>query len=156
MTKRAFPAPNEKEEKHMRFGVATLSLAALMAGGTLAAADNPFVGTWKLNQQKSQLTGDTMRFASAGPGEFRLSAAGLSYSFKTDGQERPALLGDTVVWKQIDDHTWESTDKHKGNILATNAWTLSSDGKTLTVNAKGTKPNGGSFDNTSEYERVSG
>ena len=30
-----------------------------------AAAQNPFAGTWQLNQEKSQLAGDTLKFGPA-------------------------------------------------------------------------------------------
>jgi hypothetical protein len=136
---------------------ATLCLFALLGTGSLAAAANPFDGIWKLDQQKSHLTGDTMTFADAGSGTIKFSALGMSYTFKTDGKEYPALFGNTAAWKQVDKSTWEETIyKKSGTVLSTDTLKLSADGRTLTVESKGTKPSGESFDNTSIYQRMSG
>jgi len=92
----------------MRFSAATVCLFVLLGAGSLQSAENPFVGTWKLNQEKSHLTGDTMKFASAGSGMIRLTAAGTSYTFKTDGQNYTDPFGNKAAWKQLDDNTWET------------------------------------------------
>ena len=48
----------------------TLWLFLHCAAAATAAAQNPFAGTWKLNQEKSQLAGDTMKFGpAAGAGD---------------------------------------------------------------------------------------
>lgn len=120
------------------------------------AADSPFVGKWKLNPEKSQFTGTTMTVEQLPSGEMRLTVEGQSYTFKADGKEYPAIFGSTAAWKQADPNTWEATYKTKGAVLSTDTHKLSSDGKTLTVISKGTKPDGASFENTAVYERVSG
>ena len=38
--------------------------AMLLAAGTAFAADNPWVGTWKMDPAQSKLTGHTIHFAS--------------------------------------------------------------------------------------------
>ena len=60
-----------------------------------------------------------------------------------------------MVWKQVDDHTWETTVKLKGIVTNTDTSKLSQDGKTMTITSRGTKPNGEPFENTSVYERTS-
>jgi hypothetical protein len=135
--------------------VAVCVLVFALAGG-LTAAENPFAGTWKLNPAKSKFTGDTMKFEKTPSGAISWSGSGLTYTFNLDGKEYTGPLGEAVVWKQIDDHTWEATSKRKGILLSTDAWKLSPDGKTLTVVSKGTKPNGETFQDTVVYERISG
>jgi hypothetical protein len=60
-----------------------LSLAAVwlifcaLAAGT-AAAQSPFAGTWKLNQEKSQMTGDLLKFGPAAGDAMELTAAGTT------------------------------------------------------------------------------
>ncbi len=122
----------------------------------LAAADNPFVGTWKLNPDKSNFTGDTMTFASGGSDEIKFSGGGLSYTFTPDGHERPGLLGENVIWKKIDDRTWEQVHKVKGKVTDTDTFKVSEDGKTLQIDSKGTRPNGETFQTQTIYDRTSG
>jgi hypothetical protein len=131
-------------------------LALVLAAMIVTAADSPFVGKWKLNPGKSQFTGTTMTFEPLPSGEMRATAEGQSYTFKADGKEYPAIFGSTAAWKQLDTSTWEATYKAKGTVLSTDTHTVSGDGKTLTVRAKGTKPDGASFENTAIYQRVSG
>jgi hypothetical protein len=130
-------------------------LALVLAAGTVvAAAESPFVGKWKLNLTKSQFAGTTIAFEQLPSGEMRMTAAAQSYNFRTDGKEYPAIFGRTVAWTQLDTSTWQATYKLKGKALSTETMKLSPDGKTLTVSAKGTKPDGTSFENTTLYERV--
>jgi hypothetical protein len=135
--------------------LAVCALVFAFAGG-LAAAENPFAGTWKLNPAKSKFTGDTMKYEKTPSGAISWSGSGFTYTFNVDGKEYTAPLGGAVVWKQIDDHTWETTYKRKGILLSTDTSRLSPDGKTLTVVSKGTKPNGDTFQDTTVYERTSG
>ena len=46
----------------MQSRIATAYLVVLLLATGLAAAENPFAGTWKLNPAKSKFTGDTMKF----------------------------------------------------------------------------------------------
>ena len=136
--------------------LATVLLAVLAVGGSLLAAESPFAGTWKFNPAKSKLTGDTMKYVKTPSGEIRWSGSGLSYTFKVDGKEYKGALGEAVVWKQIDDTTWQTSYTLKGTLLSTDTAKLSPDGKTLTVASKGNKPNGEAFEDTTVYERISG
>ncbi len=133
-----------------------LSLAsiALMAG-ILAAAEDPFIGTWKLNPAKSKFTGDSLTFEKTAGG-MRWSAAGESYEFKMDGADAPAVFGYTAAWKQVTDRTWETANKLGGKLLSTDYLTLSADGKTLTMETKGTKPDGTSYADSTVYKRETG
>jgi hypothetical protein len=128
----------------------------MMATSGLTAAENPFVRTWKLNPTKSEITGDTMQFERMPSGRIRFSASGLSYTFNPDGREYPGFLGELIAWKQMDDHTWETTYKLNGRLLSTDTSKLSPDSKTITVVSRGTRPNGQSFQDTTAYERMSG
>ena len=140
----------------MRIRVVTALTLLLGLATSLAAAENPFAGTWKFNPAKSKLTGDTMKFAKTESGAIRWSGSGLSYTFKMDGKEYKGPFGEAVVWKQIDDNTWQDTFTAKGTLLDTDTSKLSEDGKTLTVVSKGTKPNGEAFEDTTVYGRISG
>jgi hypothetical protein len=140
----------------MRIRLATLLVVVLAAGGSLAAAESPFAGTWKFNPTKSKLTGDTMKFAKTASGAILWSSSGVSYTFKVDGKEYKGPFGEAIVWKQIDDHTWQTTSTQKGVLLSTDTTMISPDGKIMTVVSKGTKPGGEKFEDTVVYERIAG
>jgi hypothetical protein len=128
----------------------------LAAAGALAAADNPFVGKWKLNLTKSEFTGTTITYLQTGPDEMQATAEGQSYKFKMDSKEYPAFFGSVAAWKQLDGSTWETTSKTNGIVTNTDTVRVSADGKTMTVISRGKKPNGESFEDSGTLERVSG
>jgi uncharacterized OB-fold protein len=125
-------------------------------GGCLAAAENPFAGTWKFNPAKSKLTGDTMTFEETASGAIRWSGSGVSYTFKEDDKEYEGPVGMTVAWKQVNDTTWETAYRQKGILLSTDTTKLSPDGKTMTIVRKRTKPSGEAYESTVVYGRISG
>ena len=131
-------------------------LAVLAAAVSLAAADLPWVGQWKINVAKSNYGEFTMTYAAVGPDEMQWTADGMTMKFKMDGKDYPDPWGATSAWKQIDASSWETDNKLKGRVLSTEVSRLSADGKTLTVVAKGTRPNGRAFENTYELARLSG
>ncbi len=129
----------------------TLLLAAAMV---FTAAESPFVGTWKLNVAKSQFAGMTLAIDQLPSGEMKMTAEGQSYTFKTDGKEYPAIFGMTTAWKQINANTWEATYKMKDQVMNVDTVKVSPDGKTLTMDSKGKRPDGTSFESSATFERV--
>ncbi len=140
----------------MRFGKMIVPAVTVILAGCQTAPDNPFVGEWMLNPAKSQFSGDTVNYEAAEDDIITATVSGQSYTFKVDGQEHAALFGQTEVWKQTDERSWEILNRHKGEVLATQTLRLSPDGKTMTWSAEGVKPNGESFEDTGSYERVAG
>jgi hypothetical protein len=139
------------------FLFAVVGWFAWIAAVSTAVAQNPFTGTWKLNQEKSQLAGDTMKFGPAEGGALELTTGGTTYSFLADGNNYRMPSGDLAAWKQTSPDSW-TTDYKKidGKLLSTDTWKLSSDSNNLTVTSSGTKPNGDSFTDTEEYVRTTG
>lgn len=129
---------------------------ALTVAMLVAASDSPFVGTWKLNLEKSRLTGSTMTFEQLPGGETRMTAEGQSYTFRTDGQEYPAMFGSMASWRQVDANTWQAAYRMQGRELGTDTLVLSPDGGTLTVTTKGTKPDGSAFEQAAMFTRTGG
>lgn len=94
-------------------------------------------GSWQLSKRvnRSQnalvvtlkLEGDTFSFADP---------AGQGYAARLDGTETPfkGSLGNTMVSvKRIDENTIEESDKQDGKVVEVTRFTLSADGKTMTV-----------------------
>ena len=88
--------PKQSKGDPMRPGrclSATIWLFLSLAATGTAVAQNPFVGTWKLNQEKSQLAGDTMKFGPAEGDAIELTAGGITYSFRVDGKNYALPIG---------------------------------------------------------------
>lgn len=132
------------------------TLVLFLAATAALGADLPYAGKWKLNIAKSDFGETTVTYAQTASGQMQFTAVGQSYTFQVDGKDYPALFGRTAAWKKLDANTWETTITQSGKLLSTDTTRLSADGKTLTVNSKGPKPAGGTFDATTVYERVSG
>ena len=133
-----------------------VAIVILAAVGTAFAADNPWVGKWKLDPSQSKLTGDTIHFASGAGGEMMYTSGGHTTKFKLDGNPVKTWSGDEVSWKKVDDNIYESHATTNGVDLGTDTWTIAPDGKSLKIESKGTRPDGKAFNDTSEYTRVSG
>ena len=129
---------------------------ALAVSATIAAADLPHAGKWKMNPAKSDFGDLTITYEQLPSGEMQSTLMGQSYKFKVDEKDYADPFGNTAAWKSLGPSSWQTTWKLKGKVLMTDTLTLSADGKTLTVNSKGTKPNGEKQDDTSVFDRVSG
>jgi hypothetical protein len=125
-----------------------------LAPAILAAADAPYIGKWKLNVAKSQLTGETLTLEKTSSGMIRESIEGVSYEFKLDGKEYPTPYGGTLAMKEISPDTWEATVRVKGKVVETMKMVTKGDAMTMkqTVN----KPDGGTVPGTSAWKRASG
>ena len=84
----------------------------------LAAADAPYLGNWKLNSAKSQLTGEAVSIEKTPDGGMRFAAAEVSYDFKTDGKEYPTPSGATISYKEVSPNVSEVTIRMKGQVVA--------------------------------------
>ena len=101
----------------------------------LVAADPPYVGRWKINEEKSDF-GTAFTFAPAEQGALRLTEGDRSYIVRFDGKEYPHPLGGLVRWIRIDDRSWETTYTQNGKLVGNAIYQLSDDGGTLTVRPK--------------------
>jgi hypothetical protein len=133
-----------------------LCIVAVASSAAAAFAQNPFLGTWKMNNEKSHLTGDVIEFSPAPGGAIKFTAEDRSYTFKTDGKEYTGSTGAQYVWKMKDDNNYERSAARNGVPLGTTTYKISSDGKTLEARDTGTNPSGKSFDDTTKYTRVAG
>jgi hypothetical protein len=136
----------------------------------LVAADNPYLGTWKLNTTKSKGTPGTVSkestivFESAGNGVKR-TVTGLdgdgqkmdtSATIPWDGMEhkvdRPMGTAMVAV-KSVNDHTINVTVKVNDKVVSSGRVIVSKDGKTMTSTFKGEDPKGRKIDNVEVYEK---
>jgi hypothetical protein len=136
---------------------ATLWIFLGVAAAGTAVAQTPFAGTWKLNQEKSQLAGDTMKFGPAKESAIELVAGGVTYSFRTDGNNYAMPSGDVAIWRQTAPDSWTTEYRTRaGKLLSSDRWKLSADGKGLAVISSGVKANGDLYTDTVDYVRTDG
>ena len=110
-----------------------LLLFACLVTSTVWAANDPFVGKWKMNPSKSKLI-DEMKVEAAGPNTFKLTFtgdAGESETIVANGSDQPGLAGTTLSITVKGPNSWEVVRKMKDRTLISAHWTLSEDGKTL-------------------------
>lgn len=121
------------------------------------AAENPWIGTWKLDPAKSHFTGDTFTYSKAANGMMHYSDGSVaSFDFAIDGKEYKTVYDRTTTWTAAGDNAWDSVSKANGKVLSKSHRTLSADGKTLTIASTGTTPDGTAFNDEAVYTRVTG
>jgi hypothetical protein len=141
----------------LRLLSATFWLTTALAATATAVAQNPFTGTWKLNQEKSTLVGDTLTFRPAQGQAIELATGGITYSFRTDGNNYAVPSGDIAVWREMTPTSWATEHrKSDGKLLSSDSWKLSPDNKTLSLTTTGVKPDGDLYTDTEVYERTAG
>jgi hypothetical protein len=129
-------------------------LAMGLAASVGFAAEANFSGTWKLNLQKSQLTGQTVTFEKTATGMMHFDGQGFAYDFNPDGKEYPTPDGSTVVVQSPNPTTWDFTYSMGGKVTMKFHITLQGDSQTVVMHVN--KPDGAVVEQTSTATRVSG
>lgn len=155
--------------KTLWFGALAACAALVFTASTALAADN-WLGTWKLNVEKSKYSPGpgpkslTLKFEAA-EGGIRLTSDGVNaqgnpthagYTSKNDGTDVPFVgnpEADTAAPKRIDANTYENTWKKGGKSTIRTKGVVSKDGKTLTVTQTGTNSKGETVNNVAVYDR---
>jgi hypothetical protein len=140
-------------------------LAVAMA---LVAAD-PFVGTWKVNPAKSKFkTGaapkeQTVTISESG-GDLDIAVKGTAadgtsisthYTIPASGGTGKVIESpyEAVSGKRMSANERETSYSKSGKVVYTTQAKLAKDGKTLTVQSKGTNPAGQMVDGTVTYDK---
>ena len=149
---------------------ACIAIAVMISAVSLFGAENPRLGTWKVNLDKSTYNpgpkptvASTLRIEAAGNGE-KVIVKGIadgkptdySYTATTDGKPYPtpgSPYGDHATMKIIDERNSEITYTTNGKVTRTARRTVSADGKTLTIVSNGVNAKGEQYNNTVVYER---
>ncbi len=148
--------------------IVLMSVLCLIAFAVCAAEDLN-MGTWKLNEAKSNLPAgvpknNTVVYAAAGD-SVKVTVDGLDgqgkpthneWTGKFDGKDYP-LTGDpqsnTRSYKKVNDQTMELSNKKDGKVTVTGKIELSPDGKSRTVTVSGTDPSGKKVKYSAVYDK---
>jgi hypothetical protein len=139
--------------------------------GSVLPADDPFVGTWKMNVAKSKASvpgmlpksetskgeaqGDIYKWTFDGV-DAQGKAYHVEWSGKSDGKDYPVTGNPTTDMssgKQIDANTLMSVRKKAGKEAGTFRVTVSKDGKVLTAAGKGKDEKGQEWSLTAVYDK---
>lgn len=132
-----------------------LLVASVIAGAAWAANDS-FVGKWKVNPSKSKLT-DEMKVEASGANKYVITfQPGAVDTIVTDGSDQPALGGTSLSIAVKGPNNWTVVRKKDGRILLSADWTLSADGKTLTDEFTGYQSDGSKTTVHYVYARMTG
>jgi len=153
----------------MKTQIIGLTLALCFSAGAACFAEDPQMGTWKLNEGKSKLTPDagkntTVVYEAAGD-QVKVVIDGTDkdakpthneWTGKFDGQDY-AVTGDSKSdmrsYKKIDANTLKFTVKKGDKTTITGRIVVAADGKSRMVTAKGTDDHGKQFKNISAYDK---
>lgn len=140
----------------MRTTLIICSLLALPAGAA-SAADSPWNGTWKLDPQKSHLTGQTITYTERPGGMLHYEdGSTASFDFGLDGKEYKTWADRTTVWTAAGKNAWDTVTRAGGKVRTKGHVAISEDGKTLNMSFSGTRPDGQDFHEEDVFSRVSG
>ena len=124
--------------------------------GTLWAANDPFVGKWKVNPSKSKLT-DEMKVEVVGENKYAFTFdPGAVDTIVADGTDQPGMQGTTLSVTVEGLNNWKVVRKKEGRTIVMANWTLSADGKTLDDDFTAYQPDGSPLKVRYTYQRSAG
>jgi hypothetical protein len=116
-----------------RLLAAALAGCAIVATVSAQSPDPAFLGTWKVNQAKSDVSQTRLAFTAKPSGEITMTIQGTSYDFRMDGQPHPAPFSSTATWTETSPRSWRTLYRMNNMDNNIDNYTLSDDGRTLTM-----------------------
>src|SRR2546423_15143276 len=146
-----------------------LTLVVCSVAFVMSSAQNPHLGTWKLNEAKSKIPAGmakntTVTYAEAGD-SVKVTTDGTSgdgkpmqteWTGKFDGKDYP-LTGDPTAnsraYTKVNDRTLALENKKGGKVTTKGKIVVSADAKTRTLTVSGTNPAGKQVNSTALYDK---
>ena len=151
----------------MKQRITAVSLALCFLA-TAAFAAGPEIGTWKLNESKSQLGGGSKNtkvvYQEAGD-QWKVTVWSVDpkgnkgkneWKGKPDGKFYPVTgdaWSDSRSLKKVSANTYSLVSKKGGKTVGTGKIVYAKDGKSRTVTVSGTGPDGKKFKSTAFYDK---
>ncbi len=146
-----------------------LTLALCLTGIAVSFADNPNMGTWKLNEAKSKFppgspknttvvyeaAGDNVKVTTDGTGSTG-QPSHTEWTGKIDGKDYPVTgdpTADTRSYKKITDRAMELANKKGDKVTASGRIVLSTDGKSRVVTLTRTGSDGKKSTSSQVYDK---
>jgi ribosomal protein L21E len=153
----------------MKARMAAMGLLLCFAGAVACLAQDANLGTWKLNEAKSKFSpgspksvlvkyetaGDSVKVTIDGT-SFDGKPSHTEWTGKYDGKDYP-VTGDPIQstrsYTRVNDRTVKVTVKSGDKVALTGELVVAADGKSRTVTASGTGPDGKKFNYTAVYDK---
>jgi hypothetical protein len=146
-----------------------LTFVLCLLASVVCFAEDPQLGTWKLNDAKSKLgagvpRNNTVVYEAAGE-SIRVTLDGTDrdgkpthseWTGKVDGKDYPVTgdsTSDTRSYKKINDRTLAFAGKKEGKVTISGQVAISADGKSRTVTVNTTDPTGKKVKGTAVYDK---
>jgi hypothetical protein len=156
-------------EDEMKPKAILMTLPILLVATVVCFAQNPQIGTWKLNESKSKIPAGaaknhTVVYEVAGD-SVKITVDGVDgsgatthseWTGKFDGKDYPATgdpNGDTRVYKLINSRTLTFSSKKAGKVTLSGRIVVSRDGKTRTVTTTATDDKGKKVTSVAVYDK---
>ena len=154
---------------HMKTKTTGLILAVCFFGAAVCFADDPQMGTWKLNEAKSkfapevpknhtvvyEVTGDNVKITVDGTDKDG-NATHNEWTGKFDGKDYPVTgdpTSDMRSYKKIGDRVLKLTVKKDGKVMVTGRIVVSADSKSRIVTTGEAGAEGKSSKNRTVYDK---
>jgi len=133
---------------------AVLTMVAMAAMATAWAADDPFVGDWKLNTSRSTFI-DQMKVEPLDGNAYQFDFGGGPERIVADGADHPGAYGGTTLAVTVEAPArWKVVRKKDGHMMLTATWSLSRDGDTLSDDYTEFAPDGSASTTNYQYQRT--
>jgi len=162
------PATRISSEANMRAKTIAFTISLAFVVTAMGFADSPHMGTWKLNEVKSKLSGkqrnNTVVYEAAGD-QIKVTVDGVDengnpahseWTGKFDGKDYPVTgdaSADARSYTQVNSRTLELKNKKNGKVTLTGRIVVSRDGKSRTVTTKATNAQGKRVTNTAVFDK---
>jgi hypothetical protein len=147
--------------------LSSLVLCFVVAAPCLA--QNPHMGTWKLNESKSKIpagavknttvvyeaAGDQVKVSTDGT-DMKGKQTHTEWTGKFDGKPYPVTGDsslDTRTYKVVDDHKMMLSNKKGDTVVSSGSIVVSPDGKSRTLSTTGTDPAGKKVSSVAVYDK---
>jgi hypothetical protein len=120
-----------------------------------SAAPRSWVGTWRLDESRSQPIGPTFIYTRALNGQYTVNTGDHVYRFFCDGKDYPTVPQHSVSCTESTHLSMQMTYKISGQTTGHAVRTLSPDGGTLTVTSTSVSPNDSKQVHLVSYRRIS-
>jgi hypothetical protein len=133
----------------MKTRTVVLTLVMCFLGLTLCFAENPMIGSWKLDEAKSKVSSGAAKNSTvvyeAAVDNIKCTIDGvdaqgkpshIEWTGKFDGKDYPLTgdpTGDTRAYKKVNERTMDGITKKDGKVTGSSHIVVSADGKTRTV-----------------------
>ena len=153
----------------MKLRLIVLALAFVFGCAAVCFADNPNMGTWKLNEKKSKIgkgapKNTTVVYEAAGD-SIKVTVDGVDgagspshneWTGKFDNKDYPVTgdaTADTRAYRKVNARTLALTNKKGGKVTTTGTIVVSANGKIRTVTTRGTDASGKRVTSTAVYDK---